>query len=964
MAANRTDEETNVETRKVTKDEAAFILGQGGKTKAKLCVVSGAQIDLAEGRGGDRSQGSQLQIKGTPDQRRYARKYVDFVIAQMLGPVTVQDPSQHDDLTILVVPADTVSFIMGRKGSFLRLVEEEWGALLFFLQVNPKNRPAYVDPNHTERLAIFGPQRRRRGAQLKVMAAIEMKMPGHFTKAVSVCDSPDEGFATDTVAIKEEDYSYALGRSGSTRRRVARASNCIVEYVGRMAYFCGTRQERACGKEYLSWLLLQRAGQDVRVVRQGREDCSTVDVPTKSVGIMYGHKGAALRAVEEETNTFCFLDANFDGEDQEISSLLIFGRPNDRRQAEALVREKFANAGSDGGGGDGYSSHRGPSGDHGTKGWKPKGNGKGGKKGEKGEKGEDFSTKGRGKGRTLHVDGTAGHEPSSASSAAAAGTGVWGPSSGASSKAGAEGEQSVAKGDRAGVSADYLNITEEDASFLMGSTGKIKSKIAAASGASIDMKDNCVEITGTLEERTKAKKYIDLVTAQRMGPVKIDDEEKHADLSIVEVPAEAVSFVTGRQGSFLRLVEEEFGAILFFIDFDKQNRRDQFERLAIFGPQRERRGAELKVMAAIEMKQPGHFTHKDSQLPEVDPVDAFSTDRMVIEEDDYSYALGKSGATRKKIAKASGCVIEYIGRLAYLSGFKKERTRAREYLGWLFRQRVGSVEVDYSNREDVTVIMVPKGCVGFVTGHKGVTLRNVEEVTNTFCFIEGGRDDPHRDPKPLLVFGRSEARIAAEKKLRERIDQKLAEGWVQEDYGGYSGGGHGGSYGEGGGWHWDGSRRSPPRGMGRGVWGDPSTSTGGGGSEPATVATEEAAAEEDEGSWGAWGSSSEGEEAPSAAAPAATSLATGTAAASSAGPTSSEQRSSMQLLGTAGKWNPYTGQANKISASVPGASYPRGGGGLSTSPLRGEELELPPQLLHEEAWPELGDMGAKKKGRK
>merc|ERR1719188_2489439 len=123
--------------------------------------------------------------------------------------------------------------------------------------------------------------------------------------------------------------------------------------------------------------------------------------------------------------------------------------------------------------------------------------------------------------------------------------------------------------------------------------------------------------------------------AQRVGPVHLDDEDDNDDLSVIEVPGEAVSFVTGRQGSFLRLVEEEFGTLLFFIDFDKSNRRDQLEKLAVFGSERERRGAELKVMAAIEMKQPGHFTGRDLNLPMVNPQDCFATDRMNIDEEDY-----------------------------------------------------------------------------------------------------------------------------------------------------------------------------------------------------------------------------------------------------------------------------------------------------------------------------------------
>ena len=31
-----------------------------------------------------------------------------------------------------------------------------------------------------------------------------------------------------------------------------------------------------------------------------------------------------------------------------------------------------------------------------------------------------------------------------------------------------------------------------------------------------------------------------------------------------------------------------------------------------------------------------------------------------------SFALGQGGSTRKKIAKASGCVLEYVGNFAYM----------------------------------------------------------------------------------------------------------------------------------------------------------------------------------------------------------------------------------------------------------------------------------------------------------
>mmetsp|Transcript_58688 Transcript_58688/g.104361 ORF Transcript_58688/g.104361 Transcript_58688/m.104361 type:complete len:927 (+) Transcript_58688:193-2973(+) len=925
MAENGKKEEPQVETRQVTKDEAAFILGQGGKTKAKLCAVSGAQIDLAEGRNRDQSH---LQVRGTAQQRKAALKYIEFVVAQRLGPVMIDNPSSHDDLTILTVPADTVSFITGKQGSFLRLVEEEWSALLFFLQVNPKNPPKDVDPNAKERLAIFGPERRRRGAQLKVMAAIEMKLPGYFTKTVGNSESAVEGFGTDTMIIKEEDYSYALGRSGATRKKLARASSCIVEYVGRVAYFSGFKKERVCAREYLTWLLQQRVGEHAHVDHKGRDDVTLIMVPANCIGYITGHKGSALRALEEETSTFCFIEGTAnDGEDQK--PLLIFGCLDDRCLAETLVWEKMS-----------------------TK-FDENGADYGGKRGNKG-----YGKYGKGKDRSAPAT-RAKEEPVK----------TWAP-----------------REPKEGESTETITITDDDAAFLMGPGGKTKRKIAAVSGADLELKTHRLDIIGTPEERARAMKYVKLVMAQRVGPVRLEDTVEHQDLTIIEVPADAVSFVTGKQGSFLRLVEEEFGTLLFFLDFNRSSRRDQLERLAIFGPLRERRGAELKVMAAIEMKQAGYFTKADSKLPQQDPTEGFATDRLVIEEDDYSYALGKGGATRKKIAKASECVIEYIGRLAYLSGEKKERTRAREYLFWLFKQRVGPVEVDYSNREDVTVLQVPKDCVGFVTGHKGTSLRAVEETTGTFCFIEGGRDDPQRDPKPLLIFGSAKSRVQAEEMLRKRIDQKLVEGWVHEEGGSGYGGGYNSGYsykdrygqddgkgkgkkgvrkgkdkdGKGNGKdkaeaaarppQADASDPTPAGSVSEAKNGAPLVEPSAPPVEPSAPAVEpkkkdDEGDDDEDGAWGDWGAGSSDDE-----------------------PAKPVETKSNPFLGAHGKWggSPYSGTMAAAMASPQRTAGGSGVVGMGYSPARSgaDDVELPPHLMQEEAWPELGDMGAKKKGQK
>lgn len=176
------------------------------------------------------------------------------------------------------------------------------------------------------------------------------------------------------------------------------------------------------------------------------------------------------------------------------------------------------------------------------------------------------------------------------------------------------------------------------------------------------------------------------------------------------------------------------------------------EKLAIFGNQRARRGAQLKVMAAVETKVPSYFT-RDLEVGDDGNPEGFGTHTLVLkvmatmsrashdelpttspskchvamfsdamppnacgafagisehcvrfslailrdncaQPDELSYALGKKGMTRKKLARSSGCIVEYVGYHVFMSGMPDERKRAQEYLGWLFEQLRGPVYVE------------------------------------------------------------------------------------------------------------------------------------------------------------------------------------------------------------------------------------------------------------------------------
>jgi len=338
----RSDSEDIVErTLDVDKDDAAFILGRGGSTKKKIAKVAGCEIDLEE-------RDSTICLRGTEKECDRAEDYLDFVKQQRLGPVTINLDRKRDDFTAYRVPEDCIGFVMGRNGATLRSMEEEWGVLMFFAKTKVGGRDQ--DASGAESLCIFGDLAARRGAEVKVMSAVEHKHPGYCVSSRNELrelervpgDEDVDGWGCDTMPLSEESYSYVLGSKGNTRRKLAKASGCVIEYVGRLACFAGYKKDRRRGRDYLTWLLEQRKGASVVDNPRDRDDCTVVKVPSESIAFITGHRGESLREVEKETGTFCFSDGDRNDRNKQIENLLIFSYSRDaRNRAADLIEDRI-----------------------------------------------------------------------------------------------------------------------------------------------------------------------------------------------------------------------------------------------------------------------------------------------------------------------------------------------------------------------------------------------------------------------------------------------------------------------------------------------------------------------------------------------------------------------------------------------------------------------------------------------
>ena len=325
-------------------------------------------------------------------------------------------------------------------------------------------------------------------------------------------------------------------------------------------------------------------------------------------------------------------------------------------------------------------------------------------------------------------------------------------------------------------------LKPDELSYALGKKGMTRKKLARSSGCIVEYVGYTVFMSGSKAERDRAQEYLGWLFEQLKGPVYVDGWEERDDVTMVDVPRDCVGYVTGARRATLGKIEEEWGTLMFFMStnmraadrMDEGGRRefDGSEKLAIFGSRRGRRGAELKCMSAVETKRPGYFTRDVNK--HTSESEGFASDTYPMDESELSYALGKDGTTRRKLARASGCIMEYVGQVAFICGTIEERTRARTYLKWLLKQRNGAVFVeDLKERDDVTIVPCPHDCIGYVTGNRGSSLRMVEEESGTFCFVEGGRGESEQ----LLIFGHCQAdREVAERLINNLVSEKMREG--------------------------------------------------------------------------------------------------------------------------------------------------------------------------------------------
>jgi len=322
---------------------------------------------------------------------------------------------------------------------------------------------------------------------------------------------------------------------------------------------------------------------------------------------------------------------------------------------------------------------------------------------------------------------------------------------------------------------ERIGLEEKEVAYVFGRMGTTKDKLARVSGSNIELHGQDLVLQGDRDSIERARKYVRILLDQRHGDVLVDPKDHENDLTLVDVPTDCKGFITGKGGATLRQIERECATLMTFCRNEGGDGGNR-EPLAIFGTRRGRLTAELKVMSVVEGKHKNWFVPADGGPPTVkfsesdlDLGGDWGFDSLELQQSSLGYALGQKGNTRIKLQCASGCIIQYVGMWALLGGTALEQKRGKNYLTWLLNQRNSDFSVETGGRADVTVIYVPEPSVGYVTGKKAKTLRNLEQKSGTFCFFDkrgGGTGRSRSRKEKMLIFSHS-------KENRERAVEEV-----------------------------------------------------------------------------------------------------------------------------------------------------------------------------------------------
>ena len=689
------------------------------------------------------------------DACKICAKYIEYSTSAIAGETVHISPGDHpSDMLVHFVPGNFFSSIYARNTAYISQLEEEMEVLCFAADGKEASvlnaRASHVlnkqgttcvfatdgtrdyKPDSVPVVILGRSARRLMALKLKFMSMIESKVGGLYTVSDKVdltktvylhYETP--GLCVDTIPVAEEEISLATGRQGLNRKRIAATANCALDYIGACAFVYGDLTERQSARNFLTIVLERGRGTFSAQRWRGAVGVTSIEFSSEQISIVNGKGGQAIQQIEDTLNVMCFMEgssitrsSSFDNVRKISTQPLLPPVMRSSSVPDSIFATRSLSAGE------------------------PR-----------------VTLFILGKDENAQCAMKQFHEK----------LGVKPNPVGKIARIPSSPAESVARSSNSAVDSlsDDQEIKNLFTKLFRGKANKISVSSPPPAGNRLQTAiwDSMVLIMDSRKLRRLQSIY------SAVSPI--------PNFSVVEIPSSFATASGNNIVSLMKQLDEDYGVMSGYVQHPGDS-----SFVVMYGALRRRRAAELKLMATIETKHKGFYSHRvvrdDLRVCDqawfVQTVD-FDTDSYPIPEKELSFALGHKGAMRKKLATASGCIIEYVGEVAYLSGTLEERTRGRDYLGWILQQLEGEVLVpEYQRRLDLSFIPLRNRQAGYVNGNKGRLLRAAEELTGCFCFV-GKALHSSDSTKPLIICGLDTAKEAATAALETFLKDHQNSTW-------------------------------------------------------------------------------------------------------------------------------------------------------------------------------------------
>uniref|UniRef100_A0A674P9W1 Far upstream element (FUSE) binding protein 3 n=1 Tax=Takifugu rubripes TaxID=31033 RepID=A0A674P9W1_TAKRU len=340
---------------KVPDKMVGFIIGKGGEQISRIQLESGCKIQIASDSGGmlDRP----CTLTGSPENIELAKRLLNEIVEQCrYGPGFHCDMDGNGSIQQILIPANKVGLVIGKKGETIKQLQERTGVQMIMIQDDPL--PTGAD----KPLRITGDPQKVQQARELVVKLIRDKDQGDFRVGRADFGSKMGGSTLDVSDALLFAVGIIIGRNGEMIRKIQNDAGVRIQFKQddgispeRVAQVMGQLDHCHHAVHIINELVQtaqERDGFGGVMGRRGRGDCNmggsgglqevTYAVPADKCGLVIGKGGETIKNIKEQSRAHVELQRNPPpNTDPSVRIFSIRGTPQQLEKARQLIDERI-----------------------------------------------------------------------------------------------------------------------------------------------------------------------------------------------------------------------------------------------------------------------------------------------------------------------------------------------------------------------------------------------------------------------------------------------------------------------------------------------------------------------------------------------------------------------------------------------------------------------------------------------